>query len=49
MIHEESSRYLNITRLDLALLINFNNARLEWKRVLRSNEPDQGNAPDLHA
>ena len=28
--------YLNITGLDLALLINFKNARLEWKRVLRS-------------
>ena len=41
--------YLNITHLDLALLINFKNARLEWKRVLRSNEPDEGNAPDLHA
>jgi GxxExxY protein len=41
--------YLNITHLDLALLINFKNARLEWKRVLRSNEPDEGNTPDLHA
>src|SRR6478736_5134300 len=30
--------YLNITRLDLALLINFKNARLEWKRVLRPTE-----------
>ena len=27
--------YLNITGLDLALLINFKNARLEWKRMLR--------------
>jgi GxxExxY protein len=26
--------YLNITGLDLANLINFKNARLEWKRVL---------------
>jgi GxxExxY protein len=34
--------YLNVTHLDLALLINFKNARLEWKRVLRSNEPDEG-------
>jgi len=41
--------YLNITHLDLALLINFKNARLEWKRVLRSNEPDELNGPDLHA
>ena len=38
MIHEEI-RYLNITRLNLALLINSKNARLEWKRVLRSQEP----------
>ena len=30
--------YLNITGLDLALLINFKNARLEWKRVLRTRE-----------
>jgi GxxExxY protein len=41
--------YLNITALELALLINFKNARLEWKRVLRSQESDQGNGPDLHA
>src|SRR6266705_2227194 len=27
--------YLNSTHLDLAVLINFKNARLEWKRVLR--------------
>jgi len=40
--------YLNITRLDLAILINFKNARLEWKRVLRPKEPDKHNAPDLH-
>ena len=38
---------LNITRLNLALLINFKNARLEWKRVLRSNDPDQHVPPDL--
>ncbi len=38
--------YLNITHLDLALLVNFKNARLEWKRVLRHHEPD---TPDLHA
>ena len=41
--------YLNITALELALLINFKNARLEWKRVLRSQVSDQGNGPDLHA
>src|SRR4029077_5082860 len=27
--------YLSITHLDLALLLNFKNSRLEWKRVLR--------------
>src|SRR6266516_4042334 len=41
--------YLNITRLDLALLMNFKNARLEWKRVLRPQEPDERSNPDLHA
>jgi GxxExxY protein len=40
--------YLNITGLDLALLINFKNARLEWKRVLRLNERDEGTQADLH-
>jgi len=41
--------YLNITRLDLALLMNFKNARLEWKRVLRPQEPDERSNPDFHA
>jgi len=41
--------YLNITSLDLAMLINFKNARLEWKRVLRPQEPDELSNPDLHA
>ena len=41
--------YLNITHLDLALLINFKNARLEWKRVLRPQEPGKLGNPDLHA
>lgn len=27
--------YLNITGLQLALLLNFKNARLDWKRVIR--------------
>jgi GxxExxY protein len=36
--------YLNITRLNLALLLNFKNARLEWKRVLRPEEPDRAAA-----
>ena len=39
--------YLAISQLDLALLLNFKSARLEWKRVVRQNrlEPD---LPDLH-
>src|SRR2546430_8543030 len=40
--------YLNITGLDLALLLNFKNSRLEWKRVLRPREGEQ-EAPNLHA
>ena len=40
--------YLNITRLKLALLLNFKYARLRWKRVVRerSSDPD---VPDLHS
>jgi GxxExxY protein len=41
--------YLNKTSLDLALLLNFKNARLEWKRVLRPKTPAEPNTPDLHA
>jgi len=41
--------YLNITGLDLALLMNFRNARLEWKRVLRRHESQEETQPDLHA
>lgn len=41
--------YLNITGLDLAMLLNFKNSRLEWKRVLRSREAGDERAPDLHA
>ena len=41
--------YLNITGLDLALLLNFKNARLEWKRVLRPREAGEQDTPDLHA
>ena len=40
--------YLNITGLDLALLINFKNARLAWKRVLRTQETDERVPVDLH-
>ena len=41
--------YLNITALELALLINFKNARLEWKRVLRSQETEERSRVDLQA
>jgi GxxExxY protein len=41
--------HLNITQLDLALLLNFKNARLEWKRVLRPQESDERSNPDFHA
>jgi GxxExxY protein len=41
--------YLNITGLDLALLINFKNTRLEWKRLLRPQDGDERMPPDLHA
>lgn len=39
--------YLNVTRLQLALLLNFKNARLDWKRVLRKEEDSSGKLPDL--
>ena len=41
--------YLNITGLDLALLINFKNARLEWKRVVRPQQTNDGKPPDFRA
>ena len=41
--------YLNITGLDLAILLNFKNVRLEWKRVLRPREAGERDTPDLHA
>ena len=41
--------YLNITGLDLAILINFKNARLEWKRVLRPQKCEEDTQPDLGA
>ncbi len=41
--------YLNIAHLDLAIVINFKNARLEWKRVLRPRQAGEGDIPDLHA
>jgi GxxExxY protein len=39
--------YLNITGLQLALLLNFKNARLDWKRVIR--QKPESDVPDLHA
>jgi len=41
--------YLNITGLDLAILLNFKNSRLEWKRVLHQREAGDEHPPDLHA
>jgi GxxExxY protein len=40
--------YLAITGLELALLLNFKSARLEWKRVVRQKKLDS-KAFDLHA
>src|SRR5438093_7970508 len=37
--------YLSVTGLDLAVLINFKNARLEWKRVLRPQQAEDGGQP----
>jgi GxxExxY protein len=39
--------YLNITGLELALLLNFKNARLNWKRVVRQAASTE--VPDLKA
>ncbi len=39
--------YLNVTGLDLAVLIDFKNARLEWKRVLRPQQTEDGGQPNL--
>src|SRR5437588_12964162 len=41
--------YLNVTRLQLALLLNFKNALLDWKRVVRQQEAEERENPDLHA
>jgi GxxExxY protein len=40
--------YLAISGLELALLLNFKNARLEWKRVVRQGE-GESSQPDLRA
>ncbi|MEY2510295.1 MAG: hypothetical protein QOE26_1058 [Verrucomicrobiota bacterium] len=39
--------YLNITGLELALLLNFKNARLDWKRVIRQQPSSDDDVPDL--
>jgi GxxExxY protein len=41
--------YLSITGLDVALLINFKNTRLEWKRVLRPQQTEESSQPNLQA
>ncbi len=41
--------YLNVTGLELALLLNFRNARLDWKRVVRKEDGNSERVPDLHA
>lgn len=41
--------YLNITGLELALLLNFKNARLDWKRVVRRQNPEDSDVPDFHS
>ncbi len=35
--------YLNLTRLDVGLLLNFKHAKLEWKRIVRDNRPSEEN------
>jgi GxxExxY protein len=39
--------YLTITALELAILLNFKGARLEWKRVVRQQSPECS-PPNLH-
>src|SRR4051812_33842443 len=38
--------YLNVTGFELALLLNFKNARLDWKRVVR--QKPQSDVPDFN-
>ncbi len=40
--------YLNVTGLKLALLLNFKNASLTWKRVVRQTSANSSEPPDLH-
>ena len=41
--------YLNIARLELALLLNFKNVRLDWKRVVRQQKTGESDVPDLQS
>jgi GxxExxY protein len=41
--------YVNITGLQLALLLNFKNATLEWKRVVNQSINERSTPPDLHS
>jgi GxxExxY protein len=41
--------YLNITGLELALLLTFKNARLDWKRVVRRQKPNVDDVQDFHS
>jgi PD-(D/E)XK nuclease superfamily len=40
--------YLSISGLQLGLLLNFQGARLDWKRVVRQHKAEL-DVPDLHA
>ena len=40
--------YLMISGLELALLLNFKSARLDWKRIVRRQKPES-DSPDLYA
>ena len=43
MKHEELTKDLNITGLELALLLNFKEVTLTWKRVVRgAREAEHG-------
>ena len=41
--------YLSITGLELALLLNFKNARLDWKRVVREKKAPRRDPPDFQS
>ncbi len=41
--------YLNITGLHLALLLNFKNSSLSWKRVVNQTARENTEPPDLHS